>query len=109
MYGSLNRHLGFSFETFVALMSVLAVAREFERSELWAGQASVLAAHSGGALPTDAAGLAGPDPLVDEAFLEELPPQPARATANATRAATIATFPARPAVILMGLVATAAS
>src|SRR5947208_3553105 len=28
MYGSLNRHLGFSFETFVALISVLAVALE---------------------------------------------------------------------------------
>jgi hypothetical protein len=44
-----------SFETFVELMEDCVVARVFEMSWLWAGQASAFAAHSGGGWPTAAA------------------------------------------------------
>jgi hypothetical protein len=49
--------------------------------------------------------------LVEAAVLplEELPPQPARATAKTTTAPASPALAVRPALILMGLVATAAS
>jgi len=47
--------------------------------------------------------------VVPPLLLEELPPQPARATVSERRAAAIAALPTQPARILVGLVATSAS
>src|SRR6266516_3265721 len=87
MYGNLKVHLTFSFETVFELICVWVVARVLARSWLWAGHAPALAAHSGGAWPTAAAWLELDVLLPD---VEELLPQPARATvtARATRAAS---------------------
>src|SRR5260221_11674048 len=53
--GILKLHFFFSEATFAAEMSVAVVARELERSKLWAGHASPLAATSGGGAPADEA------------------------------------------------------
>src|SRR5258707_15373018 len=53
--GILKLHFFFSEATFAAEMSVLVVARELERSKLWAGHASPLAATSGGGAPAEEA------------------------------------------------------
>src|SRR5256885_16599778 len=80
MYGNLKVHLIFSFETVFELIGVWVVARVLARSWLWAGHAPALAAHSGGAWPTAAAWLE-PDGLLPA--VEELLPQPPRATVTA--------------------------
>src|SRR5258707_15720926 len=53
--GILKLHFFFSEATFAAEMSVLVVARELERSKLWAGHAPPLAATSGGSAPAEEA------------------------------------------------------
>src|ERR1700755_892453 len=100
MYGSLNPHVGLNFATLGVLVSVLVLAAVSERSWLCAGQPSVWAAHSGGALPTVAEWLCGAAAVVP---VDEPPPQPARPAANPTTAVTSAALLSRPAGLLVGL------